>query len=64
LKKKADAQTSSQQVVTASELNQASSPNAVSALTGKVSGVQITQTNSSVTGDFSIVIRGQKNNHW
>ncbi|AQW90117.1 SusC/RagA family TonB-linked outer membrane protein [Elizabethkingia anophelis] len=60
LKKKADAQTSSQQVVTASELNQASSPNAVSALTGKVSGVQITQTNSSVTGDFSIVIRGQR----
>jgi TonB-dependent SusC/RagA subfamily outer membrane receptor len=24
--------------------------------------VQITQTNSSVTGDFSIVIRGQENN--
>ena len=58
LKKKADAQTSAQQVVTAEQLNQAANPNAIGALTGKVSGVQITQTNSSVSGKFSILIRG------
>lgn len=58
IKKKVDAQTSAQQVVSSEQLNQAANPNAVSALTGKVSGVQITQTNSSVSGDYSILIRG------
>ncbi len=58
IKKKADEATTAQQVIGGSELNQASSANAVSALAGKVSGLQITQTNSSVNGDFSILIRG------
>lgn len=58
IKKKADAQTSAQQVISSDQLNQAANPNAISALTGKVSGVQITQTNSSVSGDYSILIRG------
>ena len=58
IRKKVDAQTSAQQVVSSAQLNQAANPNAVSALTGKVSGVQITQTNSSVSGEYSILIRG------
>jgi TonB-linked SusC/RagA family outer membrane protein len=58
IKRKADAVTTSQQVVGSQELTQAANPNAVSALTGKVAGLQITQTNTSVTGTNSIVIRG------
>ncbi|SIQ97998.1 TonB-dependent outer membrane receptor, SusC/RagA subfamily, signature region [Chryseobacterium sp. RU37D] len=58
IKRKADAVTTSQQVVSNQELTQAANPNAVSALTGKVAGLQITQTNTSVTGTNSIVIRG------
>ncbi|MCL1674025.1 SusC/RagA family TonB-linked outer membrane protein [Elizabethkingia meningoseptica] len=60
IKKKVDAQTSAQQVVSAKELNQAASPNAISALTGKVSGMQITNTSSTVTGQYSINIRGAR----
>lgn len=60
IKKKADAVTNAQQVVGAKELNQASSPNAIQALTGKVSGLQITQTDNSVGGTSRIVIRGNK----
>lgn len=60
LKKKADAVTNAQQIVGSKELNQASSPNAVQALTGKVSGLQITQTDNSVGATSRIVIRGNK----
>ncbi|AKK71997.1 polymerase [Chryseobacterium gallinarum] len=60
LKKKADAITNAQQVVGTKELNQASSPNAVQALTGKVSGLQISQTDNSVGASSRIVIRGNK----
>ncbi|PKF74516.1 SusC/RagA family TonB-linked outer membrane protein [Chryseobacterium sp. PMSZPI] len=60
LKKKADAITNAQQVVGTKELNQASSPNAVQALTGKVSGLQITQTDNGVGATSRIVIRGNK----
>lgn len=60
IKKKVDAQTSSQQVVTAEVLNQAGNTNAIQALTGKVSGLQITQTNSSVNSTSSIQLRGSR----
>lgn len=60
IKKKVDAQTSAQQVVTAEVLNQAGSQNAIQALTAKVSGLQITQTNSSVNSTSSIQLRGAR----
>ncbi|ASK30629.1 SusC/RagA family TonB-linked outer membrane protein [Chryseobacterium sp. T16E-39] len=60
IKKKADAITNAQQVVGTKELNQASAPNAVQALTGKVSGLQITQTDNGVGATSRIVIRGNK----
>ncbi len=58
IKKKADAVTSAQQVVSAEQLNQASNPNAVQALTGKVAGLTISQNNSSVNSSNSIQLRG------
>lgn len=60
IKKIVDAQTSAQQVVTAETLNQASNSNPIQALTGKVSGLQITQTNSSVNSSSSIQLRGAR----
>ena len=60
IKKKVDAQTSAQQVVSSEQITQAANPNALSSLTGKVSGVQITQTNVSVNDTYSILIRGTR----
>ncbi|WP_294249402.1 SusC/RagA family TonB-linked outer membrane protein [uncultured Chryseobacterium sp.] len=60
IKRKPDAVTNAQQVVGSKELNQASAPNAVQALTGKVSGLQINQTNNGVDATNRIVIRGTK----
>lgn len=60
IKKKVDAQTSSQQVVTSEVLNQAGSSNAIQALTGKVSGLQISQVNSSVNSTSTIQLRGTR----
>ena len=60
IKKKVDAQTSAQQVVTSEVLNQAGNSNAIEALTGKVTGLQITQTNSSVNSTSSIQLRGTR----
>lgn len=60
LKKKADAITNAQQVVGSKELNQAAAPGAIQALTGKVSGLQITNTNSAVDPSFKIILRGSK----
>lgn len=60
IKRKADAVTNAQQVVNAKELNQASAPNAVQSLTGKVSGLTITQTNSAVDATNRITLRGSK----
>ncbi len=48
LKKRQDAVTSTNQVVNNAEITQANNPNAVQALTGKVSGLQINTTNNSV----------------
>ncbi|MRM83789.1 SusC/RagA family TonB-linked outer membrane protein [Riemerella anatipestifer] len=60
IKKKADAVTSTQQVVNAEQLNQAGNSNAIQALAGKVSGLQIDQTNSGVQDSNSIVLRGRR----
>ncbi len=60
VKRKADAITTSYTVVKSDELNKASAPNAVQALIGKVSGLQITTTNSNVGGDNRIVLRGAR----
>lgn len=60
IKKKADAVTSTQQVVNAEQLKEGSNPNAVQALAGKVSGLVITQTNSGVVDSNSIVLRGRR----
>ncbi|MFS4473920.1 SusC/RagA family TonB-linked outer membrane protein [Chryseobacterium sp. T20] len=60
IKKKADAITNAQQIVNTKELNQAAAPGAVQALTGKVSGLQITNTNSAVDPSFKIILRGSK----
>lgn len=44
--------------MSAEQLNQAGNPNAVQALVGKVAGLQINQTNSSVNSSNSIQLRG------
>jgi TonB-linked SusC/RagA family outer membrane protein len=60
IRKKKEALVSSQQVVKAQELTQAANPNVVQSLVGKVSGLQINTTNSSVTGSSSVVLRGTR----
>ncbi|MBL1219509.1 SusC/RagA family TonB-linked outer membrane protein [Chryseobacterium sp. L7] len=60
LKKRQDAVTSSNQVVNAAEITQANNPNPVLALTGKVSGLQINTTNTSVNSTARVVLRGPR----
>jgi TonB-linked SusC/RagA family outer membrane protein len=60
IKRKADAITSSYTLVKADELNRASAPNAVQALIGKVSGLQINTTNSSVGAENRVVLRNAR----
>lgn len=60
IKKRSDAITSATQVIKTKELTQAASPNAIQSLTGKVSGLQINQTNSAVDATMRIVIRAPK----
>ncbi len=60
IKKKKDAQTSSQQVIGNKELTQANNPSVISSLTAKVSGLQINNTSSGVNGSSSIVLRGPR----
>ena len=60
IKKKQDAFTSSNAVIKTDELRKAGSPNAVQALTGKVSGLQINIPNSSVNSQATINLRGQR----
>jgi len=60
IKKRQDAITSSNQVVNAAEITQANNPNAVQALTGKVSGLQINTTNNSVNSTARVVLRGPR----
>lgn len=60
IKKKADALTGSTAIVKTEELTKAGNPNAVQALTGKVSGLQINVPNSSVNAQATINLRGQR----
>lgn len=60
IKKKSDAVTNAQQVVGAKELTQAAPIDAIQGLTGRVSGLQITQTDNSVNGTNRIILRGAK----
>ena len=52
--------TTSVQTVREQELNQANNPNAVISLAGKVSGLQINTTNSSVNPSTRIILRGNR----
>lgn len=60
LKKRQDAVTTTNQVVNNAEITQANNPNAVQALTGKVSGLQINTTNNSVNSTTRVVLRGPR----
>ncbi|MGX7668024.1 SusC/RagA family TonB-linked outer membrane protein [Flavobacterium pedocola] len=60
IKRKPDELTTSNQVVKTSELTQASNPNAIQSLAGKVSGLQINTTSTGLTPNTSIVLRGPK----
>ena len=60
IQKRQDAVTSANQVVNAEEIQQAKNPNPVQALTGKVSGLQITTTNNSVNSTNRVVLRGPR----
>lgn len=60
IKRKADEVTSSYTVVKTEELTQAAAPTVAQALVGKVSGLTITTTNSSVNSTNRIVINGNR----
>ena len=60
IQKKKEAITYASQQVKSRELTQGGSPNVVQSLVGKVSGLQINTTNSSVNPTLRIVIRGSK----
>lgn len=60
IKRKADEVTSNYQIVKGSEITQASNPNIVQSLAGKVSGLQINTTSNSVNSDTRIVINGPR----
>ncbi|WP_300568072.1 SusC/RagA family TonB-linked outer membrane protein [Flavobacterium sp.] len=60
IKKRQDAITSSNQVVRAKEITQANNPNAVAALAGKVTGLQINNTGNGVKAENRIVLRGAR----
>jgi TonB-linked SusC/RagA family outer membrane protein len=60
IKRKPDELTVSNQVVKADELTKAGAQNLASALTGKVSGLNIRQVSSGVNQDFTITLRGMR----
>ena len=60
IKRTKDAVVSAQKQIGAKELNQAVNPNAIQALTGKVSGLQINTTSNGVSAGTRIVLRGQR----
>ncbi|WP_051269619.1 SusC/RagA family TonB-linked outer membrane protein [Flavobacterium suncheonense] len=60
IKRKTDAVTSTYQKVNAEELNKAANPNAVQALVGKVSGLQINTTSSGINAENRVVLRGAR----
>jgi TonB-linked SusC/RagA family outer membrane protein len=60
IKRTKDAVVSAQKTVSSKELNQASNPNAIQALTGKVSGLQISTVSNGVSADTRILLRGTR----
>lgn len=60
IKRKPDEITTANQVVKADELNQASNPDAVQALSGKVSGLQINTTSAGLNPGNEITLRGNR----
>ena len=60
IKRKPDEITTANQVVKSDELNQASNPDAVQALAGKVSGLQINTTSAGLTPNTEITLRGNR----
>ncbi|CAM1345995.1 SusC/RagA family TonB-linked outer membrane protein [Tenacibaculum crassostreae] len=60
IKRKPDEITTANQVVKADELNQAANPDAVQALAGKVSGLQINTTSAGLTPNTQITLRGTR----
>jgi TonB-linked SusC/RagA family outer membrane protein len=60
IKRTRDAIVSTQKQIGNRELTQAANPNAVQALTGKVSGLQITTVSNGVSPDLRIVLRGAR----
>lgn len=60
IKKRQDAVVGANQVVKTEEITQAKNMNAVQALTGKVSGLQVNITNNSVNPTARVVLRGPR----
>ncbi len=60
IEKTPDAVTSSQQIVSSESLTRAANPNPVEALSGKVVGLRISQTSSTVDASNSIQLRGMR----
>ena len=60
IKRKPDELTTSNQVVKAEELTKAGAQNLASALSGKVSGLNIRQVSSGVNQDYTITLRGMR----
>lgn len=60
IKKNLNAVTAASQVVGSKEILQAANPNAIEALSGKVSGLTITNTDVGVDGTNRIVLRGSR----
>lgn len=58
--RKPDEITTANQVVKSEELNQASNPDAVQALAGKVSGLQINTTSAGLVPNTTITLRGNR----
>jgi len=60
IKRTKDATVSAQKQIGAAELTQANNPNAVAALTGKVSGLTISSISNGVSPTLRIVLRGSR----
>lgn len=60
IKRKPDEITTANQVVKSEELNQANNPDAVQALAGKVSGLQINTTTAGLAPNTQITLRGNR----
>lgn len=60
IKRTKDATVSSQKTISSRELNQASNPNVLQSLNGKVSGLQVNATSNGVNGETRVVLRGNR----